>query len=277
MGVSGEDAATAAPAAGDVAGGFSSTAPDYDATLARNAAGARRLVAAVPHGRYGVLLDVGCGTGFATLAALERFAPHRVIGVDPAEGMLDVFRRKLDAHGGVRAELHVAGVQAMPVGEGVADLVVSAMAFHWFPDKPAALREMARRLRPGGVLALLASGAGSDRELERLMRGMDPPVPAPWVDVFGALGWDEARLEDGLEEAGLVPEDVWTERRRRRTDPDAYLERLRVVASHLSAGLTEEEVLAHGERLRDALHAAAGPRGIAYTFEKVFAIARRPG
>ncbi|HWH13184.1 MAG TPA: class I SAM-dependent methyltransferase [Miltoncostaeaceae bacterium] len=264
-------------APGAVADGFTSTAGDYDAALDRNAEGARRLVAAVPGGTYEVLLDVGCGTGFATFAALGRLGTRRVIGVDPAAGMLEVFRAKLDAEPGVQAELHAADVMHMPVADDAADLVLSAMAFHWFPDKPGALREIARRVRPGGLVALLGSGAGSDRELEELMRGITPPVPRPWVDVFGALGWDEGRMEDGLEEAGLVPLDVWTERRRRRADPDAYLERLRVVASHLSAGLAPEEVAAHGTRLRDALHAAAGPRGFAYTFEKLYAIARRPG
>lgn len=270
------DGADAFPPGGDVAAGFSSTAADYDATLTPNERGARRLVAAVPAGAYATVLDVGCGTGFASLAAAARFAPERVIGVDASAGMLDVFRRKAGGLGGAELEVHAADVMSMPVPDASADLVLSAMAFHWFPDKPGALREMARRVRPGGVLALLASGAGSDRELEALMRAMDPPVPAAWVEVFAHLGWEAGRMEDELELAGLVPLDVWTERRRRRADPAAYVERLRVVASHLSAGLPEDEVVAHGERLGAALHAASGPRGFAYTFDKLYAIARRP-
>ena len=52
--------------------------------------------------------------------------------------------------------------------------------------------------------------------------------------------------------------------------------RLQAVAAHLSSDMPLEVALAHGERLTDALRAASGPKGFAYTFVKLFAIARKP-
>jgi SAM-dependent methyltransferase len=260
-----------------VAQGFTRGAGAYDDILVHNATGARRLVAAIPEGAYGVVLDVGCGTGFASIAMRDRFHPRRIIGVDPSEGMLEVFRAKLAGDSGTEVELHATDVMSMPVPDASVDAVVSAMAFHWFPDKPGAVAAMARTLRPGGVLAILASGTGTDREFEEILRAMDPPVPAAWVDVFDLIHRDVDQMRDHLEAAGLEVEDVWIESRRRRTPPEHFLERIRLVASHLSADMPPGVAAAEGERVAAAVVAASGPDGFRYTFNKLFAVARRPG
>jgi SAM-dependent methyltransferase len=228
----------------------------------------------MPDGDYARVLDVGCGTGFATEAMVARFGSRRVTGVDPSEGMLERFREKLSALG-AEVELIRSGVHEMPVPDGAYDAVVSGMAFHWFPDKPAAVRAMARTLRPGGVLGILASGRGSDEELRRLMVGLRPRVPAAWTEVFDLIQRDARELEDDLEGAGLEPLDVWEEHRRRRADPEAYAARIMAVASHLSAEMDPEEAAAEQARVARAVRGAAGPRGFEYTFVKLFGIARR--
>ena len=70
--------------------GFTRTASDYDASVRHNVHGAARLVASLPVGEYPRILDVGCGTGWATLAMLDRFGSRRVTGVDASEGMLEI-------------------------------------------------------------------------------------------------------------------------------------------------------------------------------------------
>jgi ubiquinone/menaquinone biosynthesis C-methylase UbiE len=256
--------------------GFTRTASVYDEVLRHNADGARRLVAAIPDGDHRRVLDVGCGTGFAALEMAARFGTREVVGVDPAEGMLRVFREKVAGREDLRVDLVAADVMNLPVPDGSVDAVISAMAFHWFPDKPGALREMARRLRPGGVLAVLASGSGTDAEFASVLRGIDPPVPAAWVEVFDRIHRDVPWMMDHLEHAGLEIVDVWIESRHRRTPAEDYLARIQAVASHLSEGMPEDEALAHGARVADAVVAASGPRGFEYTFNKLFAIARRP-
>jgi SAM-dependent methyltransferase len=93
------------------------------------------------------VVDLGAGTGKLTrlLVALG----HRVTAVEPLPEMIAHLR---EAVPGVPA---VAGAaEAIPLSDGSADVVTVAQAFHWFDHGPA-LREIARVLRPGGVLALV--------------------------------------------------------------------------------------------------------------------------
>jgi SAM-dependent methyltransferase len=93
------------------------------------------------------VVDLGAGTGKLTrqLAA----AGHRVVAVDPSAEMLAELRRAVP---GVTA--HVAPAEEIPRADGSADVVTVAQAFHWF-DPSVALPQIARVLRPRGVLALV--------------------------------------------------------------------------------------------------------------------------
>ncbi|MFN8123413.1 MAG: methyltransferase domain-containing protein [Thermoleophilia bacterium] len=261
-----------------VAEGFTSTAHDYDATVRHNVQGAWRLVMSLPPGDHRRILDVGCGTGWASLAMLERFPGiTHVTGVDPAEGMLEVFRGKTAGLGGVEVDLRAAGVMDMGVAEGAYDAVVSSMAFHWFPDKQGAVHAMAAPLAPGGVLGILASGAGGEGEFRDVVRSLDPPAPREWDAAFDFAQRDVDHMESYLVQAGLEPLDIWIEKRLRHSTPEAYMERMRVVASHVTpADIPAEELEDLGRRLNEAMHAASGPRGFAYTFCKLYAVARKP-
>ncbi|MGD9694853.1 MAG: class I SAM-dependent methyltransferase [Thermoleophilia bacterium] len=260
----------------DVGRGFDGGAGQYDDVLAHNRHGARRLVAALPEGEWADVLDVGCGTGFVSEAMVARFPVRRVTGVDPSEGMLEHYARRL-AELPVEATAVRAGVLDMPVPDGAFDAVVSGMAFHWFRDKPAAVAAMARRLRPGGVLGILGSGRGSDRQLQLLMEAVRPPLPAAWTGVFDAIQRGAEDLAGYMRDAGLEVLDAWEERRVRRVDPDAYMARIMAVSSHLSEGLDPAEAEAHGARVVQAVHDAAGPDGFLYDFVKIYGVARRPG
>lgn len=260
----------------DVGDGFTRTAADYDDAVRFNIAGAARLVASIPDGRYGDVLDVGCGTGFSALATADRFGPLRLTGVDASQGMLDQFEAKLADRSDIDAALHCADVLDMPVPDAAFDLVVCSMTFHWFPMKAASMAAMARALRPGGVIAVLCSGTGGEGEFRHLLSRLEPGVPA-WVGAFDAVQRDIPDMEDYLSHAGLEPVDVWMERRVRRVDPAAYMERMRVVAGHIAAGAAEDrEVLER--RVTEALEGACEPDGrFRYTFTKLFTVARRPG
>lgn len=259
-----------------VARGFDRSAAEYDELLVRNRHGARRLVDALPEEDHPRVLDVGCGTGFVSEEMVARRGALDLTGVDPSEAMLARYAEKLGAQPGVVVRTLRAGVLDMAVPEGAFDAVVSGMAFHWFPDKPAAIAAMARALRPGGALGVLAAGRGTDEEFMRILRGLDPPVPAAWTEVTDHIHRDCEELREMIEAAGLEPLDVWEERRRRRADPDAFLARIQAVAGHLSDGLDPDEAAAHGERVTAAVRAAAGPRGFEYTFVKLYGVARRP-
>lgn len=109
------------------------------------------VVAAAADVRPGAcVLDVACGTGALTLAAAEIVGPSgSVIGLDANPEMLAVARRKP-----VSVEWLDGTAEALPLPDAGFDAVVSQFGFMFFEDKPKALREMMRVLRPGGRLAV---------------------------------------------------------------------------------------------------------------------------
>ena len=260
-----------------VADNFTNTARDYDAVVRHNVDGARRLVMSLPAGDYRRVLDVGCCTGWAALAMLDRFpGVEHVTGVDPAAGMLAVFRDKVAELEGVDVDLRSEDVMAMSVEPESYDVVVSSMAMHWFPDKPGAAVAMARALKPGGVIGILCSGRGGEDEFRAVLRRLDPPAPKEWDAAFDQVQRDVDEMEHYLTRAGLELLDVWMERRLRRSSVEAYLERMRVVASHITTGLlSEAEVAELMERVAAGTRTVSGPRGFEYTFTKLYAVARK--
>jgi ubiquinone/menaquinone biosynthesis C-methylase UbiE len=97
----------------------------------------------------GTILDIGCGTGRLLRAAARRWPGARLIGVEPAEDMVRVARRLTPD-----AEFHVAGAEALPLADAVADVAVSTISFHHWRDQAAGLREVARVLGPRGRFCL---------------------------------------------------------------------------------------------------------------------------
>jgi ubiquinone/menaquinone biosynthesis C-methylase UbiE len=109
-------------------------------------------------GHPGLALDLGSGTGAALLPLLER--GMRVVAVEPNGAMLSRARSRLgDRPGWVGAVM--ARAESLPIASGVASCVTVAQAFHWF-EAETALAEIARVLRPRGVLALLWNVTVSD-------------------------------------------------------------------------------------------------------------------
>jgi SAM-dependent methyltransferase len=96
------------------------------------------------------VLDVACGTGALTLAAAEAVGPEgRVTGLDANPGMLAVARAKPAPVDWVEGR-----AEALPFEGERFDAVVSQFGLMFFDDKPKALAEMMRVLRPGGRLAV---------------------------------------------------------------------------------------------------------------------------
>jgi SAM-dependent methyltransferase len=118
----------------------------------------------------GRLLELGAGTGKLTRSLLA--VGHDVVASDPSSAMLDQLRISSP-----RAHRVVGSAEEIALPPGSVDVVVAAQAFHWF-DLSRALPEIARVLRPGGVLAIVWNTA-------------DQRVP--WVKkVFGLIGLGDA-------------------------------------------------------------------------------------
>jgi SAM-dependent methyltransferase len=120
--------------------------------------------------RSATVLDLAAGTGKLTRVLVRRFA--RVIAVEPSDAMRAVLEDV------VPDAVALAGsAEAIPLANASVDAVFVADAFHWF-GTPEVVAEIARVLRPGGILALLWFG--------RAVR-VTPPVPDAFTRRIGQL------------------------------------------------------------------------------------------
>ncbi|MDR9392356.1 MAG: methyltransferase domain-containing protein [Trueperaceae bacterium] len=154
----------------------------------------------------GRILDVGCGAGFylAALHAAARDdartdAPAPVLhGIDVSEAFLRRAAARL-AREGVPATLALADAERLPYRDASFDGVAFGGTPNEVRDRPTALAELARVLRPGGRAFLMASvrGAGPTRALAPLLRvgGVDLPTADTLADEVEAAGLTPVRLE----------------------------------------------------------------------------------
>ena len=96
------------------------------------------------------VLDVACGTGLMSLAALRATGGKVTLtGVDPSPGMAAHARAR------VTMEFHEGIAEALPVPDAAFDFLMMGYALRHVPDWDIAFREFARVLRPGGRLLIL--------------------------------------------------------------------------------------------------------------------------
>jgi SAM-dependent methyltransferase len=99
------------------------------------------------------LLDVGCGPGTITGDLAGLVAPGRVVGIDPSEEVLVEARAVARRAGAAKAHFEVGSVFALPFGDDTFDVVHAHQVLQHVGDPVAALVEMRRVCRPGGIVA----------------------------------------------------------------------------------------------------------------------------
>ncbi len=132
--------------------------------------------------------DVGTGTGFVAAGIAPRVG--RVLAVDNSLAMLDVARRNLAELGIPNVELLEGDVAALPLEDASVDAAFANMVLHHAEDPAAMLREMARVVRPGGVVAVTD-------EVEHPFAWMREEHADVW------LGFGRRQVEGFFREAGL--------------------------------------------------------------------------
>jgi SAM-dependent methyltransferase len=137
----------------DAASRFSGVADQYDAVRPQPPADLITVITEWSGRARPDVVDLGAGTGLSAVAWAGR--ARRVTAVEPSAGMRRRAERRIaDAGAATATRFTVTGATAEATGlpDGCADVVTASQALHWFnPDR--ALPEIARLLRPGGVLA----------------------------------------------------------------------------------------------------------------------------
>jgi ubiquinone/menaquinone biosynthesis C-methylase UbiE len=137
------------------------------------------------------LLDVGCGPGTITADLAQRVAPGRVVGLDQVDGVLAQARAVATERGLTTVDLTAGDVHALEFPDGTFDVVHAHQVLQHVSDPVAALREMRRVCRPGGVVA------ARDSDYASFVWYPHNPVLTEWLALYRAL----ARMNGGEPDA----------------------------------------------------------------------------
>jgi SAM-dependent methyltransferase len=192
----------------DPARSFDRAAAEYERVRADYPAAVLDLL---PLGDQSEVLDVGAGTGKLTRVLVRRY--RRVIAVEPLDGMRAILEQVVPD-----AESRAGTAEAIPAADACVDGVFAGQAFHWFANDDA-VAEIARVLRPGGVVSLVwnepigASSlpAGYEAYLERLHAPAMAAIHAapPWPELiargpFGEVHEAAVEHEQALDRDGVL-------------------------------------------------------------------------
>lgn len=188
----------------------------------------------LPHLRAGQsLLDLGCGPGSITLDLAEHVAPGRVLGLDAADTVVRQARNAAAHRGDTLTRFVVGDVYELGLPDDSFDVVYAHQVLQHLSDPVAALREMARVTRPGGVIAV------RDADYATFAWYPDHPGLTRWLELYhqvalanGAEPDAGRRLGAWARRAGLTDLDVSTstwsyhDRDARAVLADGWAERL---------------------------------------------------
>jgi SAM-dependent methyltransferase len=133
----------------------------------------------VPHLRPGQdLLDVGCGPGSITVDLARRVAPGRVVGIDRSGDVVEQASEHARAERVDNVTFAVGDVYALDVDDASFDVVHAHQVTQHLTDPVAALAEMRRVVRSGGVVA------ARDSDYASVMMAPDDPWFDRWVELY---------------------------------------------------------------------------------------------
>ena len=154
-----------------------------------------------------VVVDLGSGGGLDVFLAAQKVGPSgKAIGIDMTPQMIALSKKNaaLGINGKpiTNVEFYESTIDAMPLGDATADIIVSNCVINLAPDKTAVFREMFRVLKPGGRVAV------SDIALKKEL----PPELASNLMAYvgciaGAIGihnYRNALIEAGFEHVVII-------------------------------------------------------------------------
>jgi malonyl-CoA O-methyltransferase len=251
-----------------VATSFGAASRSYDAAAALQAAVRSELLSRVELLRAPprAILDLGAGTGLAAIELKRRFRRASVTAADIAQPMLELARRRSRFWRPIRCV--EADARQLPFGDASFDLVFSNLMLQWLLPPDAALAEMRRVLRPGGLLLLSSFGPETLQELRAAWAAADDGVHvSEFIDMHD--------LGSALHRSGFI-EPVLDVDRHLRHYPDAraLMRELKALGAHnldarRARGLTGRAAFG---RMHDAYETMRVPAGLPATWQVVHAV-----
>jgi SAM-dependent methyltransferase len=228
------------------------------------------------------VVDIGCGTGQATLDAARLAVNGSVLGVDLSSQMLALARETAAAEGLDNVEFQHADAQIHPFETAAFDVAISRMGSMFFGDPVAAFTNIHRAVRPGGRLTLLTWQSLADNEWltefrTALAAGRELPTPPP--DAPGPFSLaDPGRVRTILEAAGFTDISFESLRVPMRfgSDPDDVFDFVGGFFGWLRDGLDEAGRARADDALRATIAAHTAPHEVAFESATWIVQARKP-
>jgi malonyl-CoA O-methyltransferase len=220
---------------------------------------------------HGTLLDLGCGTGYCTALLAGRFPDAGLLALDIAWGMLRAFELRPGLQ--EKAPRICADMEALPLRGRSVDVVFSNLALQWCPDLTAAMVEIKRVLRPGGLFLFSTFGASTLWELRTAWAKADHHTH---VNAFVSVGAIEAALQQaGYADGSVISQQCVV----RYASVEAILRELKNLGAHNVTQDRPRHLTGKGtlRKMMEAYAAAMSPGPIAASFEIVYGQARLPG
>ena len=134
------------------------------------------------------VLDVGCGTGFATEGILER--TEHVHGLDQSVHQMEKAWQKFGKHDRVR--FYRGDAERLPFEDDTFDIVWSSGSIEYWPDPVAALVECRRIAKPGGQVLIVGPNYPSNTVFQKLADAFMLFYSADEADrMFEEAGYEE--------------------------------------------------------------------------------------
>jgi ubiquinone/menaquinone biosynthesis C-methylase UbiE len=228
-----------------------------------------------------VCLDLACGTGISTFEVVKHCGGHgKFYALDISQEMLDKAVQRASEEGIDCVTFVRGGAEALEFPDSTFDLVLCNMSFQFFPDKPKALGEIHRVLKPRGRVALVFMGGPSFQEsfritLELAERHPEYPGFKRVIEETQEMMIDLESMDGYLDSAGFV--DAWMYGRHAISyiDPDALLADEHPNWGMHKTALPQNAQKPMQEELRAAYRNAAAERGLKTTFYIVFSSAKK--
>ncbi len=252
-----------------VAASFGAASRSYDAAAWLQSAARAELLSRLDLLRASpaAVLDLGAGTGLAAVEIKRRFRRAAVTAADIAAPMLEMARRRSRFWRPIRCVQ--ADARELPFEDASFDLVFSNLMLQWLVPPDAALAEIGRVLKPGGLLLLSSFGPETLRELRAAWEAGDAGVHVnDFIDVHD--------LGSALARAGFIEPVLDVDRHvRHYADVRSLMRELKALGAHnvdgrRARGLTGRSSF---QRMNAAYEAQRLPAGLPATWQLVYAVA----
>jgi SAM-dependent methyltransferase len=229
------------------------------------------------------LLDVGCGPGSITVGLAEHLSAGEVIGIDLSEATLAQAAADAEARGLENLHYQRDNIYELSFEDASFDVVYAHQVLQHLGNRPAAVAEMFRVLKPGGLVAV--------RDVDWGTAAFWPPEP--WLDRFLEVYQQTARMQGGepnmgrqmralFNEAGVtdcrLSAAVWcyTTEDATTTWGDTYAERLETSSIGQLAVEGGFATRAEIEAMAAAFRTWARKPDATWMFTHIAALARKP-